>query len=89
MYAKETLEAGFTSVRDVGSTDFIAAALSHAIDAGVIEGPRMIFSNYAIGSTGGHAEATRTAANVAAPFGPGSRACATVPKSAVRRCVTR
>src|SRR5690242_18281215 len=53
-YAKETLDAGFTTVRDVGSVDYIAAALSHAIDAGVIDGPRMLFSNYAIGSTGGH-----------------------------------
>lgn len=75
MYAKETLEAGFTSVRDVGSTDFIAAALSHAIDAGAIEGPRMIFSNYAIGSTGGHADDQDLPPNVAAPFGPIEGVC--------------
>ena len=74
-YAKLTLEAGFTSVRDVGSTDYIAAALSHAIDAGVIEGPRMIFSNYAIGSTGGHADGQDLPPNVAAPYGPVEGVC--------------
>jgi imidazolonepropionase-like amidohydrolase len=55
-YAKATLEAGVTTVRDVGSADYIAAALRNAIDAGMIPGPRMLVSNYAIGSTGGHAD---------------------------------
>jgi imidazolonepropionase-like amidohydrolase len=55
-YAKATLEAGFTSVRDVGSVNYIAASLRNAIRAGMIPGPRMLVSNYAIGSTGGHAD---------------------------------
>jgi imidazolonepropionase-like amidohydrolase len=55
-YAKVTLEAGVTTVRDVGSTDYIALGLRNAIKAGVIPGPRMLVSNYAIGSTGGHAD---------------------------------
>lgn len=55
-YARATLEAGFTSVRDLGSTDFIAQAMRNAIDAGRIPGPRMVVSNYAIGATGGHAD---------------------------------
>jgi imidazolonepropionase-like amidohydrolase len=55
-YAKLTLEAGFTTVRDVGSTDYIALGLRNAIRAGMIPGPRMLVSNYAIGSTGGHAD---------------------------------
>ena len=55
-YAKATLEAGFTTVRDVGSVDYIAAGLRNAIRAGMIPGPRMLVSNYAIGSTGGHAD---------------------------------
>lgn len=54
--ARITLEAGFTSVRDVGSTDWIALGLRNAIDAGKIPGPRMLVSNYAVGSTGGHAD---------------------------------
>lgn len=56
-YAKLTLEAGVTSVRDVGSSDYISLGLRNAINAGVIVGPRMLVSNYPIGSTGGHADA--------------------------------
>jgi imidazolonepropionase-like amidohydrolase len=55
-YARLTLEAGFTSVRDVGSTDWVALGLRNAIDAGKVPGPRMQVSNYAVGSTGGHAD---------------------------------
>ena len=55
-YAKATLEAGFTTVRDLGSTDYVALGLRNAIAAGMIPGPRMLVSNYAIGSTGGHAD---------------------------------
>ncbi len=55
-YAKATLEAGITTVRDVGSDDYIALGLRNAIKAGVIPGPRMLVSNYAMGSTGGHAD---------------------------------
>jgi imidazolonepropionase-like amidohydrolase len=55
-YAKATLEAGITTVRDVGSSDYVALALRNAIDAGMIPGPRMLVANYAIGSTGGHAD---------------------------------
>ncbi|MDY7537235.1 amidohydrolase family protein [Undibacterium sp. 5I1] len=55
-YAKITLEAGVTTVRDVGSSDYIALGLRNAIRDGMIPGPRMLVSNYAIGSTGGHAD---------------------------------
>jgi imidazolonepropionase-like amidohydrolase len=55
-YAKITLEAGITTVRDVGSSDYISLGLRNAIRAGQIPGPRMLISNYAIGSTGGHAD---------------------------------
>lgn len=75
MYARETLEAGFTSVRDVGSTDFTAASLRNAINAGVAEGPRMLVSNYAIGSTGGHADSQDLPPTVAPPFGPVEGVC--------------
>jgi len=56
--AKLTLEAGFTSVRNVGSSDFIDVALRNAIDGGLVEGPRIIAAGYAIGSTGGHCDAS-------------------------------
>ncbi|MFY9825797.1 MAG: amidohydrolase family protein [Thermoanaerobaculia bacterium] len=61
-YARVTLEAGFTTVRDVGSHDYVALGLRNAINAGVAVGPRMQVSNYGIGSTGGHADG--------APFPP-------------------
>jgi imidazolonepropionase-like amidohydrolase len=55
-YAKLTLEAGVTTVRDVGSSDYVSLGLRNAINAGMIPGPRMLVANYAIGSTGGHAD---------------------------------
>jgi imidazolonepropionase-like amidohydrolase len=53
-FARRTLEAGFTSVRDVGSAEFIDVALRRAIDSGLVAGPRMQVATLAIGSTGGH-----------------------------------
>ncbi len=55
-YAKATLEAGITTVRDLGSSDWISLGLRNAIRAGVIPGPRMLIANNAIGATGGHAD---------------------------------
>jgi len=56
--AKKTLEAGFTTVRNVGSSDFADVALQQAIDGGWIEGPRVVPATYAIGATGGHCDDT-------------------------------
>jgi imidazolonepropionase-like amidohydrolase len=56
LYARRTLEAGITTVRDLGSSDYISLGLRNAINAGAIPGPRMLIANYAIGSTGGHAD---------------------------------
>jgi imidazolonepropionase-like amidohydrolase len=55
-YARVTLDAGFTTVRDLGSDDFVALGLRNAINAGVAVGPRMLIANHGIGSTGGHAD---------------------------------
>lgn len=74
-YARETLEAGFTSVRDVGSVDYVAVSLRNAIDAGAIEGPRMKVSNYAIGSTGGHADDNPFPPELVPPSGPVNGVC--------------
>ncbi|WP_449406336.1 amidohydrolase family protein [Massilia phosphatilytica] len=74
-YARITLEAGFTSVRDVGSTDWIALGLRNAIDAGKVPGPRMLVSNYAIGSTGGHADQDPIPPQKLAPAGPLQGVC--------------
>lgn len=56
--AKRTLEAGFTTVRNVGGAGFADIALMKAIDAGIVPGPRMIASAHALGITGGHCDAT-------------------------------
>jgi imidazolonepropionase-like amidohydrolase len=74
-YARVTLDAGFTSVRDVGSTDWIALGLRNAIDAGKVPGPRMLVSNYAVGSTGGHADQDPIPPQRLAPAGPLQGVC--------------
>ncbi len=55
-YAKTTLLAGFTTLRVVGSGDFIDIGLRNAINAGVTVGPRIITAAHAIGSPGGHCD---------------------------------
>ena len=54
--ARVTLMAGFTTVRDVGSGDFVDVAMRNAIRDGAIPGPRMLVSVNAIGATGGHCD---------------------------------
>jgi imidazolonepropionase-like amidohydrolase len=56
--ARQTLMAGFTTVRDLGSRDFVDVGLRNAINAGVVPGPRMLVSVHALGSTGGHCDET-------------------------------
>jgi imidazolonepropionase-like amidohydrolase len=58
IYAKRTLEAGFTTCRDMGSGDLIDISLRNAINEGVIEGPRMYVATFALGATGGHSDLT-------------------------------
>jgi imidazolonepropionase-like amidohydrolase len=57
-YAKATLEAGFTTVRDVGAKHFIDVALRNAIAQGLVPGPRMLVATRGIGATGGHFDDT-------------------------------
>ena len=49
--ARKTLDAGFTSVRDVGSLPFLAVDLRNSIDAGFIPGPRIVASGPGISIT--------------------------------------
>ena len=56
--ARRTLDAGFTTVRNVGAGDYIDIALRNAINRGQIEGPRILAATVALGSTGGHADDT-------------------------------
>src|SRR5712672_349423 len=54
--ARVTLMAGFTTVRDVGSHDYLDVGLRNAIRDGVVAGPRMLVTVHALGSTGGHCD---------------------------------
>ena len=56
IYAKRTLEAGFTTIRNAGASEFIDIALRNAINRGELPGPRMICAGMAIGATGGHVD---------------------------------
>jgi imidazolonepropionase-like amidohydrolase len=54
--ARVTLEAGFTTVRNVGAGGYTDVALRDAINAGDVPGPRMLVSGPALGITGGHCD---------------------------------
>lgn len=56
--ARATLEAGFTTVRNVGSGNWNDVALKQAIEAGKISGPRIVPAGYSFGATGGHCDVT-------------------------------
>src|SRR5205823_2653750 len=53
-------EAGVTTVRNVGSSDRIDSGLRNAIDADLIEGPRILAAGYAITASGGHGDGDPT-----------------------------
>src|SRR5216110_635300 len=62
-FSRATVEAGFTTVRDlgsrfVGSREFVDVALRNSINKGVIVGPRMLVATKGIGATGGHFDPT-------------------------------
>ena len=54
--ARSVVEAGFTTVRDVGSDDLIDVGLRNSIARGLVPGPRMLVAVHALGSRGGHAD---------------------------------
>jgi imidazolonepropionase-like amidohydrolase len=54
-HAKATIDAGFTTVRDVGSRDHSIFTLKQAIESGVMPGPRIVGAGRAICMIGGHA----------------------------------
>lgn len=53
-FAKLTLQAGFTTVRDLGGD--VALSLRNAIEQGTVEGPRIMAAGRSIATTGGHAD---------------------------------
>lgn len=55
-YAQRTLMAGFTTVRDLGTSDGVAQAVRDAIAAGYVTGPRIFTAGKSLATTGGHAD---------------------------------
>ncbi|MDB6166505.1 MAG: amidohydrolase [Lacunisphaera sp.] len=56
IYAKRTLDAGFTTIRNVGADNYTDFALRNAINAGKLPGPRILASGPALSATGGHGD---------------------------------
>jgi imidazolonepropionase-like amidohydrolase len=65
--ARRLLDAGFTTVRNVGAYDDVDVGLRNAIMKGIVPGPRLLVSRYPIGATGGHCDQTGFPPNT---FGP-------------------
>ena len=71
LYARRTLEAGFTVVRNLGDRMNETIALRDAINAGKVPGPRIFTAGRSIATTGGHADPTNGwARNIAGDPGP-------------------
>ena len=56
--ARAMLEAGFTTVRNVGSPGYADVGIKQAVEGGYVPGPRIVPATYALGSTGGHCDDT-------------------------------
>jgi len=65
--AEKTLQAGFTTIRNVGSDNFDDVAIKQGIEQGIIVGPRIVPATYAIGATGGHCDSTEFPPSVTVP----------------------
>lgn len=71
--ARKTLEAGFTTVRDVGSWPFLAVDLRNSISEGFIPGPRIVAAGPGISITGGHGDLNNYAPQVRVMMFPEQR----------------
>ena len=58
--AENTLNAGFTTVRNLGDSNSITISLRNAINNGIVIGPRIFSSGQTISSTGGHGDSTNS-----------------------------
>jgi len=71
VHAQQTLEAGFTTVRNVGAFRFTDLALRDAINAGWVPGPRILGAGISFGINGGHCDASAGYADGAIGRPPG------------------
>ena len=58
--AEKTLQAGFTTVRNLGDSDGVTISLRNAIHKGIVSGPRIFSSGKTIASSGGHGDSTNS-----------------------------
>jgi imidazolonepropionase-like amidohydrolase len=65
--AKKTLEAGFTTIRNVGSANYDDVAIKQGIEHGMVPGPRIVPATYAIGATGGHCDGAGLPPSISMP----------------------
>lgn len=65
--ARRTVEAGFTTVRNVGAANYDDVALKQGIEAGYVPGPRIVPATYALGATGGHCDSTEFPPSIKVP----------------------
>ncbi len=63
VYARRTLLAGVTTVRDLGARDGVSISLRNAIQQGLIDGPRIFAAGTSLATTGGHADPTNGVRN--------------------------
>jgi imidazolonepropionase-like amidohydrolase len=70
VHARKVLEAGFTTVRDVGSSDLLDVGLRNAIARGLVPGPRMLVAVHTLGARGGHADETGLRHDLIKELGP-------------------
>jgi imidazolonepropionase-like amidohydrolase len=68
-HARQTLLAGFTTVRDLGIGGWQIVALRDAVEAGLVPGPRILTAAHLVGSTGGHCDLHRFQPDWAPPSG--------------------
>src|SRR5207237_10094378 len=73
VHARRTLEAGFTTVRDLGSSPFIAVDLRNLVNEGYFPGPRIVASGPQISISGGHGDLNNYPPNVRNTFYPEER----------------
>ena len=71
LYARRTLEAGFTTVRDLGDSFDASIALRVAIDRGWVPGPRIVTAGKSLATTGGHADPSNGLRDDLVPRPPG------------------
>ncbi|MGH8177237.1 MAG: amidohydrolase family protein [Steroidobacter sp.] len=74
-YAKRTLDAGFTTIRNLGASDFVDIGLRNAIKSGIAVGPTIVAAAHSVGSTGGHCDNGPFPPDTIAPSGPMRGVC--------------